>query len=142
MVGGLLITILMAFFSWWRRLKTQWGHNLSEVVFQSFHNYLKFWGCRNYFIGNSFFEQIWSEVWKRGFQLIQFLGRLGKVHIFWEGHKILRNIHLTFRKILWPSQNIWTLCVLMLWAVRYGLSVSLLNNFKHLPVIFTSTFNS
>ena len=46
-----------------------------------------------------------------------------KVHIFWEGHKILRNIHQLFvvdmycqsnnwwrfRKILWPSQNIWTL---------------------------------
>ena len=45
-----------------------------------------------------------------------------KVHIFWEGHKILRNLPLTFdcmycsqkkdrrfRKILWPSQNIWTL---------------------------------
>ena len=46
-----------------------------------------------------------------------------KVHIFWEGHKILQNLHLTFdwhyifrtkvrwrfRKILWPSQNIWTL---------------------------------
>ena len=42
-----------------------------------------------------------------------------KVHIFWEGHKIVRNLHLAlhrtkvrwrFRKILWPSQNIWTLC--------------------------------
>ena len=49
-----------------------------------------------------------------------------KVHIFWEGHKILRNLHLAFvpckylvqdqskvrwrfRKILLPSQNIWTL---------------------------------
>ena len=43
-----------------------------------------------------------------------------EVHIFWEGHKLLRNLHLTFdyiqskimwrfRKILWPSQNIWTL---------------------------------
>ena len=46
-----------------------------------------------------------------------------KVHTFWEGHKILRNLHLTFdysqyiqskigwrfRKILWPSQNIWAL---------------------------------
>ena len=44
-----------------------------------------------------------------------------KAQIFWEGHKILRNLHLTFdslalhstkvrwrfRKILWPSQNIW-----------------------------------
>ena len=45
-----------------------------------------------------------------------------KVHIFWEGHKILRNLPLTFdrmycsqklwedfAKFLWPSQNIWTL---------------------------------
>ena len=47
-----------------------------------------------------------------------------KVHIFWEGHKILLNLHQLFdwqyigqitnnwwrfRKILWPSQNIWTL---------------------------------
>ena len=45
------------------------------------------------------------------------------VHISWEGHKIMRNIHLTFvlfsasqskvrwrlRKILLSSQNIWTL---------------------------------
>ena len=47
-----------------------------------------------------------------------------KVHIFWEGRKNLRNLHLTFdciycsqkvkgrfRKILWPSQNILTLNV-------------------------------
>ena len=47
----------------------------------------------------------------------------GKVHIFWEGHKFFRNLHQLFvlctycqsndwwrfRKILWPSQNIWTL---------------------------------
>ena len=45
-----------------------------------------------------------------------------KVHIFWEGHKILRNVPLTFEystygqklgedfaKFLWPSQDIWTL---------------------------------
>ena len=46
-----------------------------------------------------------------------------KVHIFWEGHKILQNLHLTylwlalhrtnvrwrFCKILWPSQSISTL---------------------------------
>ena len=43
-----------------------------------------------------------------------------KVHILWEGHTILRNLHLTFdystqSKIRWrfliilrPSQNIWT----------------------------------
>ena len=42
-----------------------------------------------------------------------------KVHIFWEGHKILPNLHcrfdgyyigqIRFRKNLWPSQNVWTL---------------------------------
>ena len=52
-----------------------------------------------------------------------------KVHIFWEGHKIFRNLHLTFVlcsaskkvrwrfcKILWPSQNIWTLCTMDAWS--------------------------
>ena len=50
-----------------------------------------------------------------------FIFAIVKVRIFWEGLKILRNLHLTFdlcsasqirlrfRKILWPSQNIWTL---------------------------------
>ena len=48
------------------------------------------------------------------------LYKLFKVHIFWEGHKILRNLPLTFdwhyikvrgrfRKFFWPSQNTWTL---------------------------------
>ena len=45
-----------------------------------------------------------------------------KVHIFWEGHKYLRNLHRRFDcyytgsnlrwrflKYSWPSQNIWTL---------------------------------
>ena len=46
-----------------------------------------------------------------------------KVHIFWEGHKILRNLHLTFDwwrfpKILWPSQNIWTLITQI--KISYG----------------------
>ena len=52
------------------------------------------------------------------------LGMAVKVHIFWEGHKILRNLHLAlhrtkvrwrFRKILWPSQNIWTLSATIWW---------------------------
>ena len=47
-----------------------------------------------------------------------------KVHIFWEGHKnfaksslnfwlqyIRSKVRGRFRKILWPSQNIWTLAV-------------------------------
>ena len=64
-------------------------------------------------------------VFKRGpihiYQKGIFLGNgSSKVHIFWEGHKILWNLHLTFVlcsasvrccKILWPSQNIWTLIV-------------------------------
>ena len=41
-----------------------------------------------------------------------------RVHIFWVGHKILQNLHLTFvpvkskmeiSKILWPSQNTFPL---------------------------------
>ena len=62
------------------------------------------------------------------FEHVDFWPRCCKVHIFWEGLKILRNLHLTFAKvkvkrlalhrtkvrwkfckILWPSQNIWTL---------------------------------
>ena len=52
----------------------------------------------------------------------KFSTTLDKVHIFWEGHKILRNLHQLFDwqyigqiigrdfvKFLWPSQNIWTL---------------------------------
>ena len=40
---------------------------------------------------------------------------LVKVHVFWEGHKNFcpmqcqSKVRWRFRKILWPSQNIWTL---------------------------------
>ena len=48
---------------------------------------------------------------------IDFMVYLIKVHVFWEGHKILSNLHRRcrknlrwrFRKSLWPSQNIWNL---------------------------------
>ena len=54
--------------------------------------------------------------------------RAHKVHIFWEGHKILRNLYLTFdwhyiyrtkeswrfHKILWPSQNKWAVFKIVL----------------------------
>ena len=63
-----------------------------------------------------------------------------KVHVFWEGHKILRNLHLIFdwhyivyrtkvrwrfRQILWPSQRIWTLrkSITHLKALRTQISV-------------------
>ena len=57
--------------------------------------------------------------------------RYVKVHIFWDGHNILWNLHLTFdlyfwqalhrtkvrwrfHKILWPSQNKWTVFKIVL----------------------------
>ena len=56
------------------------------------------------------------------YRFVLSLVRNFKVHIFWEGHKNLRNLPLTFdcmycgqklvedfAKFLWPSQNIWTL---------------------------------
>ena len=55
----------------------------------------------------------WDFLFKKDFS-----NEVGKVHMFWEDHKILRNLHLRFvfcsaskifQKILWPSQNIWTL---------------------------------
>ena len=37
------------------------------------------------------------------------------IYIFWEGHK-MTNLRWRFRKILWPSQNIWTLAI---WIVMH-----------------------
>ena len=34
--------------------------------------------------------------WKQYYFEEQFHGIIDKVHIFWEGHNILRNLHLTF----------------------------------------------
>ena len=54
-----------------------------------------------------------------------------KVHIFWEGHKILRNLHRRFDwhyigqlysgEILWPSQNVLTLLVKKVTLIKQGL---------------------
>ena len=69
----------------------------------------------NHFTGFPTGRNIWKHIFK--------IFRSDKVHILWEGHIILRNLPLTFkystyvhskvrgrcRKILWPSQNIWTL---------------------------------
>ena len=52
-----------------------------------------------------------------------------KVHIFWEGLKILQNLLLpfdcTYCKIVWPSQNIWTLCGFMSNSHNKFLTVSI-----------------
>ena len=37
------------------------------------------------------FETLWGKVWRIG----QY-NHMVKVHIFWEGHKILGNLHVTF----------------------------------------------
>ena len=82
---------------------TQLGQRLLEVA-------LKF--LCPYFFPNFNLSKLWKTMNYAPF----------KVHIFGEGHKILRNIHLTFdyiqskerwrfRKILWPSQNVWTLII-------------------------------
>ena len=67
-----------------------------------------------------------------------FWSTLVKVHIFWEGNKILRNLPnicpmycqsnnwWRFRKILWPSQNIWTLPTLHLLCLCFSLSFRVL----------------
>ena len=67
-----------------------------------------------------------------------------KVHIFWEGHIILQNLHLTFdwtkvrwrsRKILWLPQNIWTLH----WSKYVEMRTSLLR--ENFFAIFLMTIN-
>ena len=77
---------------------------------------------------------------------------LFKVHIFWEGHKILRNLPLTFdrmycsqklgedfAKFLWPSQNIWTLLSLTSGPQKFSkISVSKVNNFVLLIFLLPS----
>ena len=64
-----------------------------------------------------------NENWWTWYVYIKYKFNSRKVHIFWEGHKILRNLHRRFDryyighwtnlrwrfcKNLWPSQNIWT----------------------------------
>ena len=44
-----------------------------------------------------------------------------KVHIFWEGHKILRNLPLTFDCMYWPSQNIWTFTICLYFNFNFKL---------------------
>ena len=63
-----------------------------------------------------------------------------KAHIFWEDHKILQNLHLTFlsyevlvkskkrlRKILWPSQNMYMNLMLLIFHVSYLWSILVRN---------------
>ena len=57
----------------------------------------------------------------------QNLLRFESSYILWESHKILRNLHLTFvystvqrlRKILWSSQNVWTLLQCLICALHF-----------------------
>ena len=65
----------------------------------------------------------WNILWTNF--LISVIKIFCKIYIFWEGHKILRNllqfwlalnrtkVRWRFRKILWPSQIMWTLFVMI-----------------------------
>ena len=79
--------------------------------------------ANSFFNWNSWRTTDFSNWISRWFRLISW-ELSSKVHIFWEGHKLLRNLHRRFvlcgngsnlrwrfRKIFWPSQNMWTLTV-------------------------------
>ena len=66
------------------------------------------------------FDQNKIEIGTKSWWIGRFGGKRekGKLHIFLEGQKILRNLHLTkvrwrFLKILWPFQNFWNLCTIV-----------------------------
>ena len=64
-----------------------------------------------------------------------------KVHIFWEGHKILQNLHRGFilcSKILWPSQNMWTLTffVDISWFYKIATTEWILLHFANLTYLY------
>ena len=76
-----------------------------------------------------------------------------KVHIFWDDHKILRNLHRRFdcyymgqiyggdfAKNLWPSQNIWTLSfnIHTYLSIRYQWVAT----FWHFQVLFLQRMNN
>jgi len=63
-----------------------------------------------------------KSLWNHPTWIFKPLSFYDKVRLFWESHKFLQNLHLSFvystiktkvrwrlYKILWPSQNIWTL---------------------------------
>ena len=49
-------------------------------------------------------------VWSTFHQPLHMIKLLFKVYIFWEVTKFCEIFRWRFRKILWPSLNIWTLC--------------------------------
>ena len=63
----------------------------SEVFF--FFQYLVKWFHKRHFHA-IYFQQYFQSLITRQFRFLTF--PLGKVHTFWEGHKILRNLPLTF----------------------------------------------
>ena len=77
-------------------------------------------GTSNFFVETT---KVWSRHRHQCYGMLKLQGTVYKVHIFCEDHKILQNLPFTFdcstyieskvkgrfRKILWPSQNIWTL---------------------------------
>ena len=93
--------------------------------------------CENFLLGSFSSKLVMHLVF-----LCWSLINMGKVHILWEGHKILQKsppyfwlaLHWTkvrwrFRKILWPSQNIWTLLIFvnsLSWQIFWSLRSTVL----------------
>ena len=63
--------------------------NRAQVTFESCHNILSFF----------FIFRANNDLWSLFFKVKCFLSTSYKVHIFWEGHKILRKVGERFRKI-------------------------------------------
>jgi hypothetical protein len=65
-----------------------------------------------------------------------------KVQIFWEEHKNLKKLPILFFKLLWPSQNIWTLHILVLHKnlvqiqLKKNKNICLENNWFHCALLY------
>ena len=97
-----------------RRMKNPCKNGFTSICYHLMYFFLKYISQTTEFV-----KQWWLACFLNSFKIKASF----KVYIFWEGHKILRNLHQLFdwafvhrtnnwwrfRKILWPSQNIWTL---------------------------------
>ena len=105
-----------------RDIKVSWLETFESLVISKTPTHSIFTFFRAY-LGNisKIFVGTWHEQLSYNICYL-FTKFVCKVHIFWEGHKIFRNLHFTFdystysqkygedfAKILWLSQNIWIL---------------------------------
>ena len=98
------------YFKYWFSIRT---HRVSATLFCSIEAYFSMLTCVHHLGVAGMYLRPHKALPLLKFWIVTSV--LYKVPIFWEGHKILRNLPLTFdcmycrwrfRKILWPSQNI------------------------------------